>query len=290
MADRFSSVRKIALYAVGLINGSLGLALRKAGYNGEIVGVGRRAETLERALSKGAVDRYALETQIGDALDGADIAVSGTLPHLIVDSIALLRRSAPDAAAFTDVGSVKAEIARGCGEIVPNGRFVGGHPIAGSHLTGVEHADADLFQGRVCVLTPSAETDPDAAALVRAMWERVGMRVIEAPPTAHDALLAASSHLPHVAASALAAAVGSVSVGGLDADSLVGGGYMDATRIAQGSAELWEPILRMNAKPVERVIRRYIDALSAFADALAAQDGAEIRALLEEGRRARDGR
>ncbi len=281
-------VGKIALYAVGLINGSLGLALRRAGFLGEIAGVGRRAETLEIAQAKGAIDKYALETEAAPALDGADLIVSGAPVHLISDSIRRLHAHATDGAVFTDVGSVKASIVRACESVVSGGNFVGGHPIAGSHLTGAGAAEAELFDGRVCVLTPTAETCPAAAALVRQMWELAGMRVIETPPETHDALLAASSHLPHAAAAVLASVIGAASENGLRATAFAGGGYLDTTRIAQGSADLWEPILRMNAKPVEKLIRRYAKELTAFADALADGDGREIHKRLDEARRARN--
>ena len=280
-------VGKIALYAVGLINGSLGLALRRAGFLGEIAGVGRRAETLEIAKAKGSIDRYALQTEAAPALDGADIVVSGAPVHLISDSIRRLKKHAPETAVFTDVGSVKASIVQACEAAVSGGYFVGGHPIAGSHLTGADAAEAELFDGRVCVLTPTSETRPEAVALVRQMWELAGMRVMETPPDTHDALLAASSHLPHTAAAVLASVVGAASENGLRATALAGGGYLDTTRIAQGSADLWEPILRMNAKPVERLIRRYAEELTAFADALAEGNGRDIHRRLDEARRAR---
>ncbi|MDE0022649.1 MAG: prephenate dehydrogenase [Candidatus Poribacteria bacterium] len=280
-------VGKIALYAVGLINGSLGLALRRAGFLGETVGIGRRAETLEIAKAKGAIDRYVLETEAAPALDGADMVVSGAPVHLISDSIRRLSEHAPETAVFTDVGSVKASIVCACQSAVSRGNFVGGHPIAGSHRTGAGAAEAELFDGRVCVLTPTSETRPAAVALVRQMWELAGMRVIEISPETHDALLAASSHLPHAAAAVLASVIGAASENGLRATAFAGGGYLDTTRIAQGSADLWEPILRMNAKPVEKLLRRYAKELTAFADALAEGNGREIHKRLDEARRAR---
>jgi prephenate dehydrogenase len=269
---------KIVLYGVGLINGSLGLALKARGFAGRVVGIGRRAETLEIACEVGAVDEWTLDP--ADGLRQARLVVIGTPVDCVAATVKRLTEHAEPDALFTDVGSVKAGIVRDCARLAPTTHFVGAHPIAGSERMGAKAARADLFENAVCVLTPSTATHPEDVQRIHDLWERVGARVVEMSPEVHDALLAASSHLPHVVASALARVVADTVVDGRPALDFAAGGFRDTTRIAAGSVEMWTPILRENAVEIAAAVRRFSRELDTIADAIEADDADAIREWL----------
>ncbi|MDA1190576.1 MAG: prephenate dehydrogenase/arogenate dehydrogenase family protein [Candidatus Poribacteria bacterium] len=281
MAKHLGGVEKFVLYGVGLINGSIGLALRARGFEGEIVGVGRREETLERAAERGAIDDYTTDERAGFA--DADIIVIGTPVDLIAQKVADAVEIAPNAV-ITDVGSVKASVVRECRRTAPTARFVGSHPIAGSEVAGVAGSKPDLFQRAVCVVTPVEETDAGALEIVKDLWETLGSNVVELSPEVHDQLLAASSHLPHVAASALTYAVASFETNGINARSLTGKGFGDTTRIAKCSTDVWEPIIRHNATALAPMVRRLAEELERIAHLIDEKDTASIRKWLSEAR------
>jgi prephenate dehydrogenase len=155
---------------------------------------------------------------------------------------------------------------------------VGGHPLAGSERQGVEHAQRGLFEGRVCVLTPTAATPPDRLQRARGFWTALGCRIVELDPVAHDETLAATSHLPHVLAAALAAAVPS------EVLALAAGAYRDATRVAGSDAALWTAIFLENRAPLLHALDRFESHLGRFRQALDAHDEAAIRSWWEVAR------
>jgi prephenate dehydrogenase len=276
--------KTVTLYGVGLINGSLGLALRARGFGGAIVGAGRRVKTLRAALEAGAVDRY---TDPPSAAAEADIVVVGTPVDITARVVADLSAHAREDAIFTDVGSVKTSVVAACAAGADGVRFVGAHPIAGSEQSGVGSARADLFEGATCIVTSGPQADPAAVEAIRWLWESVGAKVVVTTPETHDALLAASSHLPHVVATALAHLVSSSGADGLNAAAYGGGGLRDATRVALGSADVWTPILMANAADVAAVVDRMSEDLARLADALRAGDADVLRGWLERGRELR---
>lgn len=277
--------QKIVLYGVGLMNGSLGLALKARGYRGRIVGLGRRAETLQEAYNLGVVDEWRLNPAEG--LREAQLVVIGTPVDSVAAAVERLAEHADPGTLFTDVGSVKAKVIRDCARLAPRTRFVGAHPLVGSEQTGAKAARPDLFENATCVLTPTATSSSADVALVRQLWEFVGARVVELAPEVHDALLAASSHLPHVVACALVRVVAETVAGGYSALEFTAGGFRDTTRIAAASVEMWVPILRANREEVLLVLRRLCRELEAVADALE-KDRAE--SLQEWWRRAAETR
>jgi len=272
------------LYGVGLINGSLGLALRASGFQGAIVGAGRRERPLRAALEAGAVDRYA-DAHV--AVAEADIVVVGTPVDITSRVVANLASHARASTIFTDVGSVKASVVTACADDAAGVRFVGAHPIAGSEQSGVGNARADLFEGATCVLTSGPQADSGAVEVVRWLWERVGAKVVLVTPETHDALLAASSHLPHVVATALAHLVSESGADGLNAASYGGGGLRDATRVALGSEDVWTPILTHNASELAAAVDRLSANLARLADLLRAADADALSAWLRRGRELR---
>ena len=281
---------RVTIVGVGLIGGSIGLAVRERGLAREVVGVGRRQPSLAKAQALGAIDRGT--TNLVEGAAGADVVVIATPVDSVVDAVRSVAKVAPHAV-ITDAGSTKAEICRrlrqpshkeiqaGVERISP-GRFVGSHPLAGDHRTGPEFARADLFKGRVVVVTPEDETLPGLVERIEEFWESLGASVVLLSPTEHDRALAATSHLPHLLASALAAATPEEWL------QLAATGWGDTTRIAAGDPQLWTQIFRQNREAVIDALRRFQHRLAAFDDAIAGQDDAALVAQLQEAKRIRD--
>ena len=273
---------RAAIVGVGLIGGSLALAARAAGLIGEVVGLGRSAANLDVARQRGIIDRAVQDPAAIGPVDLVVLAVpvrstarmaAALLPHLRPGTV------------VTDVGSVKGEVVAQCEAALPTDRpFVGGHPIAGSERAGAAAADAGLFRGAPCVLTPTARTDATALVAVRALWEGVGARVSEMTPAAHDRALAWVSHLPHVVAYAL---VGALAGADGQLAALAGGSWRDATRVAASPAELWRDIFLANREAVLAATDAFGAEVARLRAALAAGDEPALLALLERAVAAR---
>ena len=267
---------RAAIVGVGLIGGSLALAARAAGLIGEVFGLGRSAANLDVARQRGIIDHAVQDPAAIGPVDLVVLAVpvrstarmaAALLPHLRPGTV------------VTDVGSVKGEVVAQCEAALPADRpFVGGHPIAGSERAGAAAADAGLFRGAPCVLTPTARTDATALAAVRALWEGVGARVSEMTPAAHDRALAWVSHLPHVVAYAL---VGALAGADGQLAALAGGSWRDATRVAASPAELWRDIFLANREAVLAATDAFGAEVARLRAALAAGDEPALLALLE---------
>jgi len=247
--ERFGTV---TIIGVGLIGGSIGMALRARGLAAKVVGLGRSPGSLDEAIRGGAIDEAT--TDPNRAVDGADVAVICTpVTRIAIDAIGAAS-AGPEGLLVTDAGSTKRGIVERV-EADPRAlrAFVGAHPIAGSERKGVAHARADLFEGRACVLTPSGRTPIDRLDRARAFWTALGCRLHEMDPAGHDDALAMTSHLPHAVAAALAAAVPAELL------PLAAGAYRDGTRVAASDVELWAGIFLANRMPI-------IEALGAFQD------------------------
>jgi cyclohexadieny/prephenate dehydrogenase len=274
-------INTLALVGVGLIGGSVGLAARKRGVADRILGVGNRPEVVQRALARGAVDEVRPDVR---SLTDADVVLFCTPVDRIAAQIVEAAQACKKGALLTDAGSTKAAIVRDVEGRLPLGAvFVGGHPLAGSEKQGPDHANADLFEGRVVVLTPTARTDDKALSLAKGFWESLGARVRTMEPAEHDRALAMTSHLPHVTAGALA------SVLPPEWSGLTAGGFRDATRVAAGGPELWAAILQANADGVLDAMDRFNNRMAEFRRALTSGDRDALIALLQQGKQSRDG-
>jgi len=266
---------RAAIAGVGLIGGSLALAARAAGLIGEVVGLGRSQANLDVALRRGIVDRVARDAADIGRVDLVVLAVP--VRSTRATAAALLPHLAPGTV-LTDVGSVKGEVVDAMQALLPSDRpFVGGHPIAGGERAGAAVADAALFRGARCILTPTGRTDAAALARVRALWQGVGARVEEMSPAAHDRALAWTSHVEHALAYALVRAIA-----GADPALLAAGGpsLRDATRVAASPAELWRDIFLANADPVADAIAKVVGELDGLRRAIASGDATALHKLL----------
>jgi prephenate dehydrogenase len=238
-------MKKLAIIGLGLMGGSLGLAVKRRRLAKAVHGYARRAANRRQAEKCGAVDKAWDRPE--DAVQGADMVVL-CLPVLAIPDF--LRRCRPHLKAgciVTDVGSTKAELVHECDKILARSKavFVGSHPIAGSEETGIQAAQADLYEGAITVLTApkGARKVRDAGATVGKMWKGVGARIVVMSPAEHDQLIARTSHLPHLVAAAL---VNLLKGTAPKAQYLCGPGFRDATRIAAGSEDIWHDIVKSN--------------------------------------------
>lgn len=276
-------MKTVAVIGMGLMGGSLGLALRQRGL-ARVRGYARRAETRKAAVAMGAVDE-AFETP-AEAVRGAGIVVVCTpvlsIPALVHECLPALE----PVAVVTDVGSTKAELTNRLVPILAGGRvqFAGSHPMTGSEKTGIGVARADLYEGAVTVVTASAGGG-SGADTVAAMWKDVGSRVVRLSPEEHDALVARTSHLPHLVASLLVTATAGADRENFQA--LCGPGYRDTTRIAAGSPEMWHDIVKSNRAEILAALRGFQGELAGLIADIEAGNFEAVREQLERGRKVR---
>lgn len=265
----------LIIAGVGLIGGSIAAAVRQRDMSCRIIGVGRNRERMEQAVRLGLLDEYRLCDLSATTFPSGSLGIVCLPVNQIVASVQSLLDSGCEV--VTDAGSVKESI---CHAFADDPRFVGSHPIAGSEQSGFESADANLFRGRVCVVTPAGPVR-DAQARncdrVRRFWQSIEMSVTELSPEEHDRLLALTSHLPHVLASVAAGCVSPEML------ALTGTGFRDTTRIAAGAASVWTSILNDNAAHCIAAIQRAERRLAEFRSALESHDVAALTALWNQG-------
>ena len=277
----------VAIVGVGLIGCSLGLALLQRKLARRVIGVGRRESSLAAAMEVGAVD--AVTTDLAEGVREASAVVVCTPVSRIAEDIVRAAAAAPAGALLTDAGSVKQSVVQGVVELARQQslmpeklRFVGSHPLAGSEKSGPQYATADLFVGRMVLITPEEDTDPAITAEATALWQAAGAVVQTMSPAEHDQILASTSHLPHVVASVLAAGIPTPWW------AFSAGGLRDTTRIAAGDPELWRQIVMANREALLGRLQQFEHDLAEFRTALAAGDGDRLLQLLALGKEHRD--
>lgn len=279
--------QKVTLVGVGLLGGSLGMALRQRALADHVCGVVRRSSVIADCERLGAVDVATRNLQ--SAVRGADLIVLcspiGQMPALAAELAPVLE---PDAV-VTDVGSVKGGLVEALEEIVAKagGHFIGSHPMAGSEKTGVQAARPDLFEGALCAVTPTPRSNAKALACVQQLWTELGSRLLTLAPAQHDDLVARSSHLPHVVAAALANYVLSPA-NPKEQGALCAGGFRDTTRIASGSPEMWRDIALSNRDNLARVLGVLVADLQEFQRALQLGDAKAVAEFFTSAKQRRD--
>ncbi|MEM7311746.1 MAG: prephenate dehydrogenase/arogenate dehydrogenase family protein [Planctomycetota bacterium] len=274
-----NSFETVAVVGVGLIGGSIGLALRERKLATNIIGIGRRKSSLNAALKAGCITQASLDMAEVAAADLIVVCTPAGMTARIVREVA----AANPKAIITDAASTKQQIVGELDDEVGKGlRFVGSHPLAGNHLAGPTAATADLYDGRQVIVTPTSATDESVTADVCEFWQSLGANVTKMTAEAHDAGLATTSHLPHVVASVLAAATDEEYL------KLVASGWCDTTRVAAGSVELWHDILAENRGNVLNALDNFGKVLDEFRSALAEGDMETVTRLLDQGKQHRD--
>ena len=278
--------KKITIVGVGLLGGSLGLALKQRRLADFVVGFVRRAASVAECERAGAVDQAT--RNLARAVDQADIIILctpiGQMRPLLKQMLPALKKGA----ILTDVGSVKSKVVQDLESLAAKAgvHFVGSHPMAGAEKMGVAAARPDLFSGAVCVITPTQKTNRAALRAIEALWKSVGSRLVKLTPEVHDDLVSRSSHLPHVVAAELANFVLSANRPKEQA-MLCANGFRDTTRIALGSPEMWRDIALANRENLVGSLDAFINGLHSFRRSLAKNDARAISRFFEQARERR---
>lgn len=272
--------KRIAILGIGLLGGSVARAIRRARPDVHVVGWSRRESTTAEALQLGVIQESAPTVEA--ACSQADVVVVAAP----VDRISSLVMSALDAtsqaAIVTDVGSTKRTIVEHVEAHPQASRFLAAHPIAGKEKSGVAFATEDLFDQRVVVLTPSETTSRETRERGKAFWELTRAKTLELDASTHDAYLAATSHVPHLVASAVAKLLPEAAV------PLVGSGWCDTTRVAAGDPEMWEAICRENREAIRGELRRFAQTIQNLIEYLDREDDSGLLLWLAEAKAIRE--
>ena len=261
---------RVAIIGLGLIGGSIGLALHKANAAHQVNGYDLAKGASDRARKIGAIDQP--YSALADAVRGAELVVLATPVGAMRVLLQNIAPALTPGAVVTDVASTKAQVISWAEEFLPSSAsFVGGHPMAGKEVSGVEAADAGLFKDRIYCLTPTSRTRPAAVKKVSTFVEMLGARVRFLEPAEHDGQVAGVSHLPFIASIALVKTVAEGSAWG-DASLLAANGFRDTSRLAAGSPEMYRDICLTNSEAIKRWLDEYISTLRSLRDRVAAHD------------------
>jgi prephenate dehydrogenase len=264
-------IQQLTIFGVGLIGGSLALALKKAGYCQQVVGCSRRAEHLQRAVDLGVIDRYTLDPI--EAVKGADMILVAVPMGAMQTVFSQIANHIEEGAVITDAGSAKGSVVAAAnaafGEIPTY--FVPAHPIAGREKSSVEAALEDLYVDHKVILTPLKHTSPKAIQRVQAMWEVAGAEVESLEVEQHDMVLAATSHLPHILAFSLINSLAQ-SPQREKIFHYVAGGFKDFSRIASSDPVMWRDICLENKEAILMALNDYQNNLSDLAKLISEED------------------
>ena len=278
-------IGRLTIVGVGLLGGSVAKAVRARGAAREVIGVARDAGRVRAAVEDGALDR--VTEDLADGVRGADLVVLAAPVRTIEGLLERMWSALAGDTIVTDVGSSKAAIvakAEALAARTPRA-FVGSHPMAGSEKSGYAVARADLFEGALVVVTPTDASEPRAVKAVTGFWELLGARVMTLEPEAHDAAVAAISHLPHLVACALVDAVARELPHALP---VAARGFRDTTRIAAGDPTMWQEIFLANAAPLREALGSFRRALDELERQIATGDPAALEATLARIKSARE--
>lgn len=273
--------RKVAIIGLGLMGGSLGMAIRQKIPVIEVWGVEKRQTVIKQAFLKGAIDQGTQD--LAQGITNADLIF---LAVPLAEMLKICKQMKSDlklGALVSDLGSVKGNLVpllEKC--LAPEAFFIGGHPMTGSERGGIEAASAALWENAVHILTPTKETHPEKLAILSAFWEKIGVRVVLLTPEKHDQQVALVSHLPHLVANVL------LNLLEPEEPFLGAGSWRDLTRIGDSSPDLWLEILSSNKQALLAVIEQFQNKLALYKQCLTNDDLRCLRNLLLEARVNRD--
>ncbi|NTV29587.1 MAG: prephenate dehydrogenase/arogenate dehydrogenase family protein [Candidatus Omnitrophica bacterium] len=273
--------RKVAILGTGLLGGSVALALKEKGLAERIVGTSRHESSLRLALEKNVIDEAS--TDVGKAIQGADFVVLASPVQVILEHIEEISKHLRRGCLVTDVGSTKAVVVEAAERLFPpHVLFVGSHPLAGSDKSGVAHASAGLFNGALCLMTPTDKTNKVARDKVKHLWTTLGAEVKFIEPAKHDEALAFVSHLPHIVAFGLMRSI---------PDEFLpygASGLRDTTRVAGSSPKMWSDICLSNYRHVLKAIDESVKSLSDIRKAVVDRDEESLMNYLTQAKAKRE--
>ncbi len=276
--------KKITVLGIGLLGASFALAAKKRGLCGSVMGFGRKEENLLRAKERGIIDSFESDPVIACA--DSDLVLFALPVGSFTDIAKRIVASLKERVIVTDVGSVKAGLVYEMERILSGVSFIGAHPIAGGEQSGIDTADADLFEGQRCIVTPTDKTDSEAMDKVMDIWRSLGSSVMTMSPEEHDKVLGAVSHLPHIVAYELMNAVDEISGSYL---LYCGRGFKDITRIASSSPELWRDICMCNRENLVHFLNIFIGRLEEMKGSIAESDANSVELEFRRAKLLRDG-
>jgi len=279
---------KLTIIGVGLIGGSFARVCQKKGIAGSIVGFGRQEANLRKALELGVIDEYSLD--LNEAVKQADFVLVAVPVGSIFPLVKKMISSLKKGSIISDVGSVKGSLVEKIEKILPDDvHFVGAHPIAGTENSGVEASFAELFEGSKCILTPSKFTDHETLQKVKKLWELMGSEIKLMEPDEHDKIMAAVSHLPHIAAYAITSFMFELQHLWPDILSYSAGGFRDFTRIASSHPTMWCDICNNNRDALIKMIEQYETTLDQFKTLIKEKNWLQLEKTMHEAKTLRDG-
>jgi len=274
-------IQHVTIVGVGLLGGSLGLALKAMDQSIRVAGVGRRRESLQKALDAEAIDEAYLDA--AEPAGRSDLIVLATPVGAFEQHLRAIAPAIKTGATVTDVGSTKAVVVRTARRVLGKaGPFVGSHPMAGSERKGPAYARANLYDGATCIITPTPDTPSTHLRRVEQLWNAVGMRVVRMTPAAHDKAVANISHLPHLLAALLMLQPSNADI------AISAGGFRDATRMAGGDPEMWRDILLTNGKAILAALDALDENICHLRDMISLGDAAAIEKLLAAAKTRRE--
>jgi prephenate dehydrogenase len=277
---------QLGLIGCGLMGGSFALALKRAGLVKRVVGYSKSPSTTQRAMSMGVIDVEAPSALL--AVSGADIVLLAVPVAATEATLKAIKHLVTKDMLIMDVGSTKRDVIDAARRVLRDhiGSFVPCHPITGKEVSGVEHADPDLYTGKQIILTPIDRTSPVQAEKAVQVWEKLGCKVLKMTPDDHDAAFAAVSHLPHLIAFALMNGITSQDHG-KDYLSLAGPGFRDFTRIAAGEPKMWRDILLANRQELLAQSKIFQRTLHAMELMIESGNGEALEGLIGQASEAR---
>ncbi len=268
--------QRVALVGLGLIAGSMSLAMRKAGLAGEVVGTARSAETRAVAGEIGLVDRVA--GTVAEAVRDADLVVLAVPVGAMAEVAAAMEPHLKPGATVTDVGSVKRAVIDAVAPHIPEGvHFIPAHPLAGTEHSGPRSGFAELFVNRWCLIVPQGRPDAAALARLRALWQGMGSSVDEMDPDHHDLVLAVTSHAPHLIAYTMVGVADDLRrVTDSEVIKYSAAGFRDFTRIAASDPTMWRDVFLTNKDATLEILGRFTEELFALQRAIRLGDGQHL--------------
>ena len=278
-------MKKVCIIGIGLIGGSLAKAIKKNHQFEIIFGFGRDGDRLERAQKANVIDQYS--TDIGEALDGANMVVIATPVGSYESILKEIKPHISEDMVISDVGSTKVSVIEAVKAVFDGvfDNFIPAHPIAGKEKSGFEVSDADLFVNKKVIITPLENNNPESIKILTKMWEEIGAEVDFMTPQSHDDLLGMTSHLPHMLAFSL---VNYLISQHPEASVYAAGGFKDFSRIASGDSIMWRDICLNNRDAIVAHIKGYQESLNTLVDAIDSQNKEQLESLFREAKNTRD--
>ena len=282
-----STFKKVCIIGLGLIGGSIGLAMKRSKISNQIIGFARSNSTLKRAIELGLVDK--VKDNLEDAVNDCDLIILATplstFKKLVEEMSPFLKKDC----IITDTGSAKLTVIEDLKDILPNGvEFVPGHPIAGTEESGPDAGFAELFDNRWCILTPTEDNSSNAVDLVKDFWESIGSKVEIMDPMHHDKVLAITSHIPHlIAFNIVGTANNLANVTEKEVVKYSAGGFRDFTRIAASDPKMWSDIFTYNSDAVLEMLDLFSNDLAKLKAAVIKKDSDLLFSNFEKTREVR---